>query len=158
MRFRADTVIGLLLTVLCVVLYSASFQLPKAPYGTMGPALFPRVILVPLIPMCLALFLKSLFRDLRDLREKGRTFSEWFAEYRNVLASYALFFLFALTLPYAGYLISGFLFLFLMQVALGPKGLKRIPQFLALSVGLLAALFFLFRELLRVILPEGVLF
>lgn len=158
MRFRADTIIGAILVTLVVVLLTMTFYLPPAPYGTMGPALFPRTLLIVLLPLCLILFLKGLFHDLRERRESLRPFAEWLDQYRNVLVSYALFFFFALSLPYAGYLISGFIFLFFMQVALGPKTWGKVPQFLAVTIAVLGGLFVLFQRLLLVFLPEGVLF
>ncbi len=155
MRFRADTVIGAILVVLIITLFAMSFALPPAPYGTMGPALFPRVLLIALFPLCAALFVKNLLGDLKMRPEALRPFAEWFKDYRNVLASYALFFMFALALPWAGYVVSGFVFLLLMQVVLGPKSWAKVPQYLAVTIGVLAGLYFLFRVVLLVLLPEG---
>ena len=155
MRLRADTVIGAILVAFVSILFLMSFGLPPAPYETMGPALFPRVLLIALFPLCAALFVKSLLNDLRSRPEPMRAFTEWFYIYRNVLVSYALFFIFALTLPWAGYVVSGFVFLLLMQVALGPKGWGKVPQFIAVTVGVLAGLYFIFRVVLLVLLPEG---
>ena len=101
MRLRADTIIGAVLLMLIIVLFSMSFYLPPAPYGTMGPALFPRVLLIALFPLGAALFIKGLVYDLKERREVGKSFADWFDEYRNVLVSYLLFFIFALLLPYA---------------------------------------------------------
>jgi hypothetical protein len=84
-----------------------------------------------------------------------RAFAEWFYIYRNVLVSYSLFFVFVLAVPWAGYMVSGFVFLLLMQVALGPKRLGKVPQFLAVSIGVLAGVYFIFRVVLLVLLPEG---
>lgn len=155
MRLRADTIIGAVLLVLFGVMFYTTYGLPKAPYGTMGPALFPRILLIGLFPLSLALFLRGLIEDLREQRPPGRPFRQWFDEYRNVLASYALFFFLALALPYAGYLITGFVFLFAMQLLLGPKEWGKVAQYLAVTVGVLAGLFLLFRWFLLVILPEG---
>lgn len=155
MRFRADTVIGAILVVLIITLFSISFALPPAPYGTMGPALFPRVLLVALFPLCVVLFMKNFLGDMRTRPDALRPFAEWFRDYRNVLASYALFFMFALALPWAGYVVSGFVFLFFMQVVLGPKSWAKVPQYLAVTIGVLAGLYILFRVVLLVLLPEG---
>lgn len=157
MRVRADTVIGALLVTFVTVLFVVSFGLPPAPYGTMGPALFPRFILIALFPMCLALLVKGAVRDFREReikREMG-TFAEWFDNYRNVLAIYLFFFLFAWAVPWTGYLVAGFAFLMLAQLALGPKGWGKVPQFLAVSLGVLAGVYFIFRVVLLVLLPEG---
>ena len=158
MRLRAETIIGAILLVMFAAFFVTTFFLPKAPYGTMGPALFPRVLLIALFPLCAGLFLQGLIRDLRQSRPKGRPLGEWFHEYRNVLASYALFLLFAWTLPYAGYLISSFVFLLGMQVLLGPKSWGKVPQYLAVTLGVIAGLFLLFRWFLLVLLPEGEIF
>jgi hypothetical protein len=155
MRFRADTIIGVILLTLITTLFVMSFGLPPAPYGTMGPALFPRFILIALFPLCAALFWKGLIRDLRHRPDPQRAFAAWFSDYRNVLASYILFFLFALALPWAGYLATGFFFLFFMQLALGPKGWGKVPQFLAVTIAVLTVLYLIFRVMLLVLLPEG---
>ena len=155
MRFQADTVIGAILVVLVTTLFIMTIGLPSAPYGTMGPALFPRVLLIALFPLCAALCGKGLIHDLRSRPEPLRPFAEWFHDYQNVLAVYVLFFLFALALPWAGYMVSGFAFLLLAQLALGPKGWGKVPQFLAVTIGVLAALYFIFRVILLVLLPEG---
>ena len=155
MRFRADTIIGAILVVLIVTLFAMSFALPPAPYETMGPALFPRILLVALFPLCTILFVKSFLGDMRARPEALRPFAEWFQDYRNVLASYALFFMFALALPWAGYVASGFVFLLFMQVLLGPKSWATVPQYFAVTIGVLVALYVLFRVVLLVLLPEG---
>ena len=155
MRLRADTVIGAILVVFVTILFFMSFGLPPAPYGTMGPALFPRVVLIALFPLCAALFVKSLLNDLRSRPEPMRAFTEWFYIYRNVLAAYALFFIFVLSLSWAGYMTSGFVFLLAMQLALGPKRWGKVPQYLAVTIGVLAGLYFIFRVVLLVLLPEG---
>ncbi|MFQ5683909.1 MAG: tripartite tricarboxylate transporter TctB family protein [Candidatus Binatia bacterium] len=158
MHLRSDTIIGGILLVLLIAFFVTTFFLPRAPYGTMGPALFPRVLLFALFPLSAGLFLKGLMQDLRQPRPKSRPFADWFHDYRNVLASYVLFFLFAWALPYAGYLITSFVFLLGMQVLLGPKSWRKVPQYLAIAVGVLAILFILFRWLLLVLLPEGEIF
>ena len=71
------------------------------------------------------------------------------------IASYALFFIFVLAIPWAGYMVSGFVFLLFMQVALGPKSWAKVPQFVAVTIGVLAGLYFIFRVVLLVLLPEG---
>jgi hypothetical protein len=63
--------------------------------------------------------------------------------------------MFALALPWAGYVASGFVFLLFMQVLLGPKSWAKVPQYLAVTIGVLVALYVLFRVVLLVLLPEG---
>ena len=84
-----------------------------------------------------------------------RVFAEWYYIFRNVLESYSGFDGIVLGVRWAGYLVSGFVFLLLIQVALGPKRLGKVPQFLAVSIGVLAGVYFIFRVVLLVLLPEG---
>ncbi len=155
MRFQADTVIGAILVVFVTTLFVMTIGLPPAPYGTMGPALFPRVVLIALFPLCAALLIKGVIHDLRSRPEALRTFADWFHNYRNVLAAYALFFIFVLSLSWAGYMTSGFVFLLAMQMALGPKRWAMVPQYLAVTIGVLVMLYLIFRVMLLVLLPEG---
>lgn len=161
MRLHADTVIAALLIVLCAGAWAATYALPPAPYGTMGPALFPRVILALLIPLSAMYFVQSLRRDLRREREgektKGFSFA-WVREYQNVIISFLLFFAFLVALPYTGFILTGIFFIFFMLWVLGPYEARRLPKYLAISVGVTGGLYLLFRFVLIVILPEGEFF
>ncbi|MDA1000092.1 MAG: tripartite tricarboxylate transporter TctB family protein [bacterium] len=161
MRLHADTVIAALLIVLCAVAWGVTYALPPAPYGTMGPALFPRVILAFLIPLSVIYFVQGLLRDLRKEHEdtKAKNFSfGWVREYSNVIISFFLFSVFLVALPYTGFILTGTLFIFLMLWVLGPRGARQIPKYIAISAGVTGGLYLLFRFVLIVILPEGDLF
>lgn len=161
MRLHADTIIAGLLILLSASAWAGTYALPPAPYGTMGPAIFPRVILVILIPLSLVYFVQNLLRDLRgdreDMEAKGFYFG-WVREYSNVIISFFLFFLFLVALPWTGFLLTGFLFIFFMLWVLGPRGGRQIPKYIAIAAGVTGGLYILFRFVLIVILPEGELF
>ena len=127
MRLHADTIIAGFLILLSASAWAGTYALPPAPFGTMGPALFPRVILVLLIPLSVTYFAQNLLRDLRgdrdDMDAKGFSFG-WVREYWNVIISFILFFLFLVALPWTGYILTGFFFIFLMLWVLGPRGAR----------------------------------
>lgn len=163
MRMGSDTAAGLVLLVFCAVMFHAASQIPEPLFGSAGAAFFPTVLLFLLTPLSAALFLRGLAGDLRarGAAPRGgarRGLRAWLAGYRNVIVSFVLFFLFVAALEPLGYALSGFLFLFAMQLYLGPRGWPKVAQHALVSAGVVLVLWAVFREVLIVLLPEGDIF
>lgn len=156
-RINRDTVVAILLLLLCGAFYAASFDIRKTNYGTPGSELWPRIILAFLFLLSLGYLVQSLRREATEGARPG-SLKAWLAKYRNALWCYALFTLFLLTLPYLGMLAGGGLFVFATLTALGPRhGLAHLVHaaVAAVSVGLMWAVF---TYGLNVFLPRGELF
>lgn len=156
MRKRSDAWIGVGLLAFSGVMFVAGLSLPRAPYGTMGPEYFPNIILGMVAVLSLVLAIQGLaaVRSSSD-SARGMPLGGLLHQYRNIGYSFGLFFLFALLLPYLGYLLTSFVFLIVLQVLLGPKEWGKAKVYLAVSVGMTLLLFLLFRCMLLVILPES---
>lgn len=163
MRIRSDTGTGLVLLVFCAIMFLETRDIPDPLFGSAGAAFFPTVLLFLLTPLSAALFLRGLAGDLRAWRGPpaagpGRTLRAWLADYRNVIVCFVLFFLFVAALEPLGYALSGFVFLFAMQVYLGPRSWPKIAQHAIVSAGVVLVLWLVFRKVLIVLLPEGEIF
>ena len=163
MRIRSDTGIGVVLLVFCGIMFLQTREIPEPLFGSAGAAFFPTVLLVLLTPLSAALFLHGLIGDLRARGAPAgaparRSFGAWFADYRNVIVSFLLFFLFVALLEPIGYMLSGFLFLFAMQAFLGPRNWRKMIQHALVSAGVVLFLWLMFRWVLVVLLPEGDIF
>lgn len=155
MRGKADGWIGLGLLVFCGVMYTLSWNLPKAPYGTMGPAYMPNLILGVLAVLSATLMAKGFLASAVRSKEPSLGLKDWILKYRNIVYSFLLFFLFVLLLPVLGYVPTSFAFLLILQVLLGPKRWRLAPVYVGVSLGITLFLFLMFRCMLLVILPES---
>ena len=75
-----------------------------------------------------------------------------------MIVCFLLCFLFVAALEPLGYALSGFLFLFAMQVFLGPRSWPKIAQHAVVSAGVVLVLWLVFGKVLSVLLPEGEIF
>ncbi len=151
-----DTVIAILLLLLCGLFIWASFDIRQPDYGILGPAAWPRAVLAVLTFFCLI----YLFQSLRagpgakgDSEAAG--LRGWFSRYRNPLWCYGIYLAFLVTLPYLGALIGGIALVFALLTVLGgfkPRQLLLHAVVASLSMG---AMWALFTFGLRVILPQG---
>ena len=163
MRIRADTAIGLILLLFCGIMLHQARDIPEPLFGSAGAAFFPTVLLAILTPLSAVLFLKGLVSDWRargavEASSVRWSLGPWLADYRNVLGAFACFFLFVFLLETLGYMLSGFLFLFAMQLLLGPRSWPKIAQHALVSAGVVLFLWVMFRWVLVVLLPEGEIF
>ena len=149
-----DAVVGALLAGLSVFLLWQTRTIPHPPFVPLGPAFYPRVVLLTF----LALSLLLLVSGLRAGRPAARAdVTEWVARHRLVLATFALFGLYVFAMPRLGYLLSTMLFTAAMQWLLGRRGVRRLPGVAAVAVGTALVTWLVFERYLYVLLPRGTL-
>ena len=69
-----------------------------------------------------------------------------------------MFFLFLISLPYFGMLISGILFVFITQTLIGSRDKRSLILHAIVSVGAVGGMWAIFRFGLGVVMPAGSLF
>ena len=157
MRLNRDVIVATVLLLICSGFLYATGDIPKAIFNQMSSALWPRIILTPLIFLLLIYLGRSLMQTKTEDTGRGGL-KAWFLHYRNPIYCYLMFFIFLLTLPYFGMLIGGILFVFFMLSILGgfsPRLLILHGVIATISVG---AMWSLFVFALGVILPRGEIF
>ncbi|MBI4590842.1 MAG: tripartite tricarboxylate transporter TctB family protein [Candidatus Rokubacteria bacterium] len=150
-----DAVVGGLLALLSLFLLWETREIPHPPLIPIGPAFYPRAVLSVFLLLSLLLLISGL---RAPLRVRARDWSRWFSRYRVILASFLLFGLYVLALPFAGYLLSTTLFTAAMQWVLGRRGFRRFPGILVVAVGTSLGTYVVFQLYLHVLLPRGALF
>jgi hypothetical protein len=100
---------------------------------------------------------KSLITPPKDSIEK-RPLKVWLDMYRNPLLCFGMFFLFLISLPYFGMLISGILFVFITQTLIGSHDKRSLILHAIVSVGAVGGMWAIFRFGLGVVMPAGSLF
>ena len=151
-----DTIVALLLLVMCGTLFFASFDIRVPDYGNLPPTAWPRAVLT-FLTILSAIYLLQSIKNPPEPGKSGRGLKALILDYRNPLWCFALYLGFLITLPFLGMLIGGILFVFGMLTVLGGRGRSNLLQhslIALLSVGLMWGLF---TYALNVMLPEGML-
>ena len=156
-RLNRDTITAVLLLLFCGMLYQQTFFVRKVPFSIMGSEVWPRVILTALFILLLIYLFKSLITPPKEVMEK-RSLKVWLDMYRNPLWCFGMFFLFLISLPYLGMLISGILFVFVTQTIIGSRDKRSLILHALVSLGAVGGMWAVFRFGLGVVMPAGSLF
>ncbi len=154
-----DTYCAVALLAFCGLYYWASTRIPDMGYETLGSAVWPRVVLAPLVVLSLLYLVRSLRGPLGEPEEPAPARrpgpAGWLLAHLNVLASFVLFGLYLATLPYLGMLIGGAAFVFAMLTVLGPLDARSLVAHAAIALLTVGGMWALFTYGLNVILPGG---
>jgi hypothetical protein len=152
-----DTLVAVLLLLICGVLIVASFDIRKTSFGQMESTVWPRIILATLTGLALV----YLGQSLRAAPEEGAarlSLRTWITRYKNAFWCYGLFLAFLLLLPVLGMLLGGVLFVFCMLSVLGGHQPRQLLSHAIIAIVSFGAMWSIFTFGLRVILPQGVIF
>ena len=73
----------------------------------------------------------------------------------SITLTFAVMLLYAVTLPYLGFILATILYLFLQFIILAPKEKRNLPLFAVIAIGFTALVFVAFRVGLSQMLPRG---
>ena len=163
-RLNRDAVIAIFLLALCGVLYWVSFEIRQPDYGVLMPSTWPRVVIGALAFLSTIYLFQSLSvdtnfvegndTDAEEAREYG--FRGWLLYWRNPLWCFLLFFLYLLSLPTLGMLISSISFVYILLGVLGGwDGNKSILHGVYAIVAM-GSMWCIFTFGLGVMLPTGI--
>lgn len=138
-------------------LYSNLGKIPANPLVPIGPAFYPRILLVLIILLSSALIVRDLV-SRRGRSGGGGLPRAWVTRYRPSAICFLVFALYVLFLPVVGFLISTIVFVAALQWLLGPLRLGRLAPSLLMGVTVSVACYLIFEVYLRVLLPRGTLF
>ena len=135
-----------------LILYWQTYTFRKAPFASsLGPAFFPRVVLVGLMALSLALLV---WPSGREAVRAGH-FHERLAAWRYPAIAFVTFGVYAWLLPVLGFAPSTFLYLAAVQYLLRPRPWRAMVRPVAGSLAAVVVLQLLFERVLQVILPHG---
>jgi len=156
-----DGIAGLVCLALSLGLFALTFGLPPAVMVPVGPAFYPRVVI--LIFGLLSAILIAL--DVRAMQ--GRRASAAAApaaatsagpapNYPLVLATFIEFGLYIVLMPLVGFRISTFLFVLALEVTLEwPRSNKHWALAVLVAIATSLVCFYVFEDYLSVLLPRG---
>jgi putative tricarboxylic transport membrane protein len=153
-----DGWIGVGLLALSGWLYANLHKIPTNPLVPIGPAFYPRVILLLTILLSLILVIQGLAADQREKNKQSTSSESWLKKYRPTFLAFLVFGLYVLLLPRLGYLLSTVMFVTALQWLLGAPSLRRLPGSLVVGVGTSLVTYMVFEKYLHVFLPKGTWF
>ncbi len=149
-----DGWIGLGLLAFSGWLYSNLGEIPANPLVPIGPAFYPRFLLLVTLLLSLALVVQDVLAHLKQEKKEKGAFINWL-NYQSTLLSFAVFGAYVLLLPQLGYLLSTILFVTALQWLLGKPLWRRLPGSLSIGIGTSLITYLIFEKYLHVLLPRG---
>lgn len=154
---KRDAGIGVGLLAFCCLLYWQAGLVSAPPFVPIGPAFYPRVILILLAGLSLWLIAEDLLRR-RPLAKGAAKPAGTAPNYRKVLLGFIIFLGYVAGLSLIGYLTATFLFVLGLSWSIGPRNIRELPKLIAIAVGTTLATYLVFQKYLYVFLPQGLLF
>jgi hypothetical protein len=157
-----DGIAGLICLAISLGLFALTFELPSAVMVPVGPAFYPRVVILIFGLLSAVLIALDLF-SMHRLRA-GTTTVPGAApaaagegpNYRLVLATFVEFGLYIALMPLIGFRLSTFLVVYALQVTLEwPRTHKHWALAVAVAIAATLLCFFIFEDYLSVLLPRG---
>jgi hypothetical protein len=154
-----DGIAGLVCLAISLFLLLLTRGLPPPVMVPIGPAFYPRVVLLLLAALSVAMILMDVQAQRRRRAAGGGAVPAPFGERLNyplVFATFLVFGLYIAALPELGFRISTFLFVAGLQVTLDwPTSVRRWAIVLAIALGVSLVCYITFEDYLAVLLPRG---
>ena len=148
-----DGYTGLVILAGSLVLLAATAGLERHPMVPVGPGFYPRIILSITALMAVALVVSDVLARRRGMRPAAARSA---ARYGLVAAAFAVFAAYVLALPFVGFRVATFLFVFAFQALLEPpRTARRWVIVLVVALVTAAATYLAFEGYLQVLLPRG---
>jgi hypothetical protein len=155
MRLGREILAGLIGLAVSLALLVQSFGLPQLPLVPIGPGFYPRIVLIFMAVMSLALMAQGVLAARRTA-PAAEAAPQPARAYALVAAAFAIIGGYILLLPALGYRLSTVLFVAAMQAALErPTTLRQGIALAAIAIATSAVTFLVFEQYLLVLLPRG---
>ncbi len=154
-----DAITGCLLLGLSLWLYRQTAEIPRPHFVSVGPDVYPRILLGLLAGLSVALLGADLLnRGGRRGRGGGRPEARIHrASYRDVFLTYLLFGGYTALIPILGFRAATVSFVAVLSWCLGPKTVRHAVLCLLVAFVFVAAVHLMFEGYLRLLLPRGIL-
>ena len=151
-----ELIVGILFLILSLIIFFQAGNLPDSSYEPLGPAGFPRIIVLAMGILSIFLIVKKL--KSMDLSQAGLDFREIFKEYKLIFITLVNFLIYILIMRYIGFRISTFIFVFTTQLLLGPRKEKKYLVIGSIALVISLGSYYFFQNYLGVIFPAGIFF
>lgn len=156
-----EIIIGLVLIGLSLVIYIQGGNLPSLNEAFFNAGSFPRMIAAVLILLSIILILSKL-NELRkkkpaeDKVSSKERLAAFYTEYKLVILTTAVFFVYIFLLQFIGFVVSTILFIIGAAILIGYRKRKEVVTISAVAVILTLTIYFFFENVLYVRFPSGI--
>ncbi|MFS0749978.1 tripartite tricarboxylate transporter TctB family protein [Oceanobacillus sp. 1P07AA] len=154
---KRDLLNAILLLAFSGLAYIGSTQIPIQGFGKTEANFFPNIIIAILVFLSVCLLAQSIYRFTKEPRAEKITIRNAIRHNKKVIITFGLFAVYVFILPWAGYFIASILFLISLYTVLTPNK-NKIVFVILFMIGLVFILYVVFRQVLSVFLPPGILF
>ena len=138
------------------IIYGVQFpNIASTPIGVIDSRAYPRMLLVLLGVMSLTLIISSIRELIKTKGQNTGPVEE--KDYRCVLITFLLSAAYVAVLDWLGFLISSAVYVFLQTINLCPKEKFKPVTFAIIAVVSSTVVYVIFRRILFVMLPSGIL-
>ncbi len=159
---KISDVVSYVFIVIAVIFFAVSLTFPPGTNGAVGPGWFPRILCVLIILLCAINLYTTNYAFKRmtpeeqeaDLDKTRKIFSK---ENSRVWISVLATFVYILCINYIGFVVSSLVYMYAMSIYYKtPEKSKVVTAVLPIIV--VAVLYYVFSNLLHVVLPGNLLF
>lgn len=151
-----DTIAGLVVLVVSLVLFGLTFGIQSNPLVPVSPAFYPRLVLGSTAFLSFLMIVFDVVARRRAGPAAGPAKAKAKPRYDMVVVMFAIFTVYVLLLPYLGFRIATVAFLAVMQFAMARPSTRRAWIVLALVALIATAVtYYMFEVYLQVLLPRG---
>ncbi|SDM23281.1 tripartite tricarboxylate transporter TctB family protein [Halarsenatibacter silvermanii] len=163
MKLVAELIFLLALTIASLIFYLQIGEFPGEGWDELGPAAYPRLILLVMLAILLYLIVNNLRKIYRaheknDLKFSSSELKRALYRYHQVVISIILFFVYMTAIGYIGFKISTFGYMFITQWILSSGGKKALPKIIIASLVIGFGVPLIFETYLGVAFPRGFFF
>lgn len=155
---NGDVYSGIFFIVYAIVLFIATFSIRQLDVATIGSDFVPRLVLGGMFILSAILVIQGLRKrkaeeDHRSTeKEQGEK-----ANYKSVLSTIALMIGYVALIDLLGFLISTVVYLVLQFILLTDRSHWKIPMYVVIAIVTSGLIYYIFRMVLHVMLPTGIL-
>ncbi len=156
---KHDRIAGILLIVFAAFIYWQSCRLPEPLLqDKLGPDALPKLYAIILGSLGLIISAKGFFKATEKNKRISPDWKTWWHDYRFVVFSFVMFFVYIQAMKYAGFLIATLLYLPAMMLVIGSRNKKSVLTAVITTACVTLGIFFSFTYLLNIFLPSGTVF
>lgn len=151
-----ELILGIIFFLLSLIIFFQAGSLPDSSYEPLGPAGFPRIIVLVMGILSLFLIVKKI-RSI-DFDKTNLNFGTIYKKYKLIFVTLINFLFYILIMRFIGFRISTFLFVLITQILLGPRNEKKYLLISSIALVISLGSYYFFQNYLGVIFPTGIFF
>lgn len=162
LRKFGDVYISVFLILVSIAMYIGTFSFKMLTVSRIGPKFVPQLTAIGIFICAIVILIQAIMaikagkNEAKDSdAEEGEPEDK--PRYGRAALSLALMIVYLIAIPEIGFLITTALYLFVQIYILAEPSDRKIPLFIVISIVASVAVYYVFRSVFHVMLPDGIL-